>query len=245
MYDFKVAIPARLGSTRLPQKPLADIGGQPMVVRTARNAIDVVGSENVVVATPDKEVLVACNEYSVNAILTANIYPTGSDRIAGVFADTDFDFIINLQGDEPLMPLEDIQKFIDTVKTDPEVLWTGIANISSIDEFHDSCVPKFVAGMDNQLLYASRAPIPQNKELSNIEKARKQVCLYSFTTQHLQFLRDFPHKTALESVEDIEILRFLESGITVSVCELSGMNIAVDTIHDLNRVREWVRRNGL
>lgn len=245
MHDFKVVIPARLESTRLPMKPLADIEGQPMVVRTARNAIEVVGSENVVVVTPNKEVLVACNEHEVKAILTANVYPTGSDRIAGTFADSDLDFIINLQGDEPLMPPTDIQKFIDTVKTDPDILWTGIADISTVAEFNDPGIPKFVVGNDNKLLYASRAAIPQNKELSNISKARKQVCLYSFTTEHLKFLKDSSSKTPLESIEDIEILRFLESDITVHVCELSGKNIAVDTDHDLQRVSELVRCHDL
>lgn len=244
MPNFKVIIPARLESTRLPKKPLVDIGGWPMVVKTAFNAMEVVGSENTVVVTPNDEIMVACRDHSVNAILTSNVYLTGSDRIAGTFADSDLDFIINLQGDEPLMPPSDIQNFIDTVKTDPQILWTGVADISTIEEFNDPSIPKFVVGLDNKLLYASRAAIPQNKDLNNICLARKQVCLYSFTTQHLKLLKNSPAKTPLESIEDIEILRFLELGITVNVCELSGNNIAVDTDHDLQRVTELVRRHG-
>jgi len=163
MSKFTVLIPARLASTRLPDKPLADIGGLPMVVRVAQRAA-LSGALRVVVAADDERIMQACNAHGIDAVLTRTDHVSGSDRLAeacsllGLDAD---DIVVNVQGDEPLIEPELITRCAALLTERPDcVMSTAAHPITAWDEFISPHVVKVVLDSAGRALYFSRAPIP-------------------------------------------------------------------------------------
>ena len=171
--EFLVVIPARLGSTRLPRKPLADIGGKPMVIRVAERAMQS-NAQSVVVATDSTEIQAACDEYRIECLLTSADHPTGTDRIAEVAqllklpADT---LIVNVQGDEPLIPPELINQVASTLaKHEQCAISTVAVPITDDAEIKNPNVVKVVLNRSGEALYFSRAPIPFVRDPQSNEK---------------------------------------------------------------------------
>ena len=236
MREFVVVIPARLNSGRLDRKPLADICGQPMILHTYQRALEATSRDNIFVATDDDEIMNVCSDANMNCILTSQECRTGTDRIAEVSQKIKSRIYINLQGDEPIMEASNIVKMINAGINEPDSIINAWAKINNEEEFVSRTIPKVVVTANDYLMYMSRSPIPGNKS-NEFVKAKKQVCVYSFPFDALQFFSENPHKTAIEQIEDIEILRFLEMGWSVKMIELSGNSIAVDTPEDLELVR--------
>ena len=161
--SFSVLIPARLASTRLPGKPLADIAGVPMVVRVAQRAA-LSQASAVVVAADDASIIDACREHHVNAVLTRNDHPTGSDRLAEACALLGLDgadVVVNVQGDEPLIDAIMIDACADLLARQPDCVMGTVAHaIDSLDELDNPNVVKVVLDAAGRALYFSRAPIP-------------------------------------------------------------------------------------
>ena len=246
--QFTVLIPARLASTRLPGKPLADIGGLPMIVRVAQRAA-LSGANAVIVAADDASITQACAAHGVRAVLTRTDHLTGSDRLAeactllGLAGD---DIVVNVQGDEPLIApaLIDACAALLVQRSDC-VMSTAAHAIDAADELDNPNVVKVVLDAQSRALYFSRAPIPWWRDaraqgalaLCASPAPLRHIGLYAYRAG---FLRAFPALPAspLENVEALEQLRVLWHGerIAVHVSE-SRPGPGIDTPDDLARVR--------
>lgn len=244
MKTFAVVIPARLASTRLPNKPLIDILGQSLLERTWNQVIKAVDRNLVYVLTDNETIVEHCYERNIQVILTSQDCLTGTDRVAEFAKKTDFDYYINVQGDEPLINPNNIVSIIETALHNDYHVINGFANIESEEDFRSLTIPKVVFRPDGRLLYMSRNGIPANKK-NEFQKAFKQVCVYAFTKNALQSFYENKSKTFLENIEDIEILRFLELGYEVKMVKLSSDSIAVDVFEDLEKVKNILNQNNL
>lgn len=248
---FHVLIPARLSSTRLPNKPLADLGGVPMVVRVAQRAALSL-AQRVVVATDDAQVEAACAAYGVEVILTRSDHATGSDRLAeacellGLDGDA---LVVNLQGDEPLIDPSLVNACAELLMARPECVMSTVAHpIDDALELHNANVVKVVCDAQGRALYFSRAPIPWWRDAPADGAGGRppalplrHVGLYGYRAG---FLRRFPALplSPLETIESLEQLRVLWHGerIAVHVTSLRP-GPGVDTPDDLAKVRDLLR----
>lgn len=244
---FTVLVPARLASTRLPNKPLADIGGLPMIVRVARNAARSAASR-VVVAADHASIVAACTAHGVDALLTRADHATGSDRLAEACERLGLDgtdLVVNVQGDEPLLDPQMIDACAALLAQHPDcVMSTAAHAIDSADELDNPNVVKVVLDAAGRALYFSRAPIPWWRDGRAAgatpipaDAPLRHIGLYAY---HAGFLRRFPTLAAspLEHIEALEQLRVLWHGerIAVHVSD-SRPGPGVDTPEDLARVR--------
>lgn len=244
---FSVLIPARLASSRLPNKPLADIAGLPMVVRVAQRAAQSRASQ-VVVATDSPEVAAACEAHGVRVVLTRADHPTGSDRLAEacVLLDLDGnDAVVNVQGDEPLIDPDLINACADQLDQRPDcVVSTAAHAIDDATQFGNPNVVKVVTDALGRALYFSRAPIPWWRDsptpghpADGAGAPLRHIGIYGYRAG---FLRRYPQlpPSPLEAVESLEQLRVLWHGERIAVhVALQPPGPGVDTPEDLARVR--------
>lgn len=236
-------IPARLSSTRLPQKPLLNILGKTMVERTYKRAIKVFNAEDIFVATDSAEIKKVVSGFGGNVLMTSENCLTGTDRVAEASNLVDADYYINLQGDEPIMPTKNIEAILNAARFSSDSIYNGYASINDISEYQSSMIPKVVVSETGGLMYMSRSPIPGNKE-GAFQRAYKQICLYAFTRSQLDFYYNFGRKSSNEGIEDIEILRFVDNDYSVRMIEMSPNTVAVDTIADYTRVQMIISSQG-
>ncbi|MEI2414981.1 3-deoxy-manno-octulosonate cytidylyltransferase [Orrella sp. JC864] len=245
---FTALIPARAASTRLPDKPLADIAGKPMVVRVAERA-SASGAQRVVIATDTPRIAQAVREHGYTALLTRPEHPTGTDRLAEAVAQLglgDEEIVVNVQGDEPLIEPALIDAVARSLADKP---WAAIATcacpLADAAALFNPNVVKVVCAADTRALYFSRAPIPWAREaladggrrLAPGLPALHHIGLYAYRAG---FLRAFPAlpQGELERFESLEQLRALEHGHAIAVYRASQAPAAgVDTPEDLQRVR--------
>lgn len=239
--SFTVVIPARLASTRLPNKPLADIAGLPMIVRVAQRAA-LSAASRVVVATDAPEVRAACAAHGIQALMTRADHPSGSDRLAeavDLLGLTDADLVVNVQGDEPLLAPAMIDACAQRLADSPDCVMATVGHaLEDAAEFANPNVVKLVMDAAGRALYFSRAPIPWWRDGAGAPRgALRHVGLYAYRAG---FLRRFPQLAAspLEQTESLEQLRVLWHGERIAVhvsAEKPGPG--VDTPEDLARVR--------
>ena len=225
-----IVIPARYNSSRFPGKPLIKINGIPMIKWVYDKCLKCFDGK-VIVATDDERLKSYCKRNNIDVKMTSANCITGTDRVYQAVLNYDIDFVINIQGDEPVFNPKDIKKFISEVKkfsTQYEV-FAGYTEIKDIRLFKSGHIPKVVFRKDGRLLYQSRAPIPTTKNKKFI-KAWRQVCAYSFPRNALFDFNKTKNKTPIESLEDIEILRFLEKGYKVKMIKMSNKSLAVFVI---------------
>jgi len=244
---FCVLIPARMNSTRLPNKPLADIAGQPMIVRVAQRA-HASGAQRVVVAADSDLIVQACRAHGVEAVLTRTNHASGSDRLAeacellGLEGD---DLVVNVQGDEPMMDPGLIDAVAAQLAASAEAsMSTAAHEIDSVQEFTNTNVVKVVLDAQGFALYFSRATIPWWRDgfgagISKLPPVRplRHVGIYGYRAG---FLRSFPSLSPapVEASEALEQLRALWHGHKISVhVTATAPGVGVDTAEDLERVR--------
>ena len=247
--SFTVLIPARMASSRLPDKPLADLAGLPMVVRVAQRATESSASR-VVVATDDARVLAACQSHSVEAIMTRTDHLSGSDRLAEaceILKLKGQEIVVNVQGDEPLIAPESIDAVAKLLATRDDCSMSTLAHaIDAVEEFSSPHVVKVVLDARDTALYFSRAPIAWWRDgfsdgIHHLPSPAplRHVGLYAY---RVAFLRVFPQLTPapLEMLESLEQLRALWHGhrIAVHVSE-HAPGPGIDTPDDLARVRRF------
>jgi 3-deoxy-manno-octulosonate cytidylyltransferase (CMP-KDO synthetase) len=233
--SFAIVIPARYQSSRFPGKPLADILGKPMIQRVWEQCCKAVSPKFVYVATDSNKIEKVCESFGAQVIITSSACLTGTDRLAEANETIKRDFIINVQGDEPLINPDDIIKVIEEYQSSPETIVNAMCKIKTEEEFRSFTVPKVVTSINGNLLYMSRSPIPLTKN-NKFTSAYKQVCIYAFSKESLNIFASFGGKSPIEEVEDIEILRFLENGIPIQMLEVSTGSIAVDVPADIGKV---------
>ena len=240
---YLVVIPARLKSTRLPNKPLIKIKGKEILLRTYERCLQAVNDpQKIIVATDHQSIVAFCQEKNINVIMTSEQCLTGTDRVCEVAKKINADTYINVQGDEPIIDPEDLKKVIEIVEKDPKKVYNGYAEIKTKHNYFSPNIPKVIFHpTTKELMYMSRAAIPANKSFT-FDKAWKQVCIYVFPKDSLVAF-SATNKTPLEALEDIEVLRFLELGYTVQMISLSGNGIAVDVPEDIKKVEAYLNEN--
>jgi 3-deoxy-manno-octulosonate cytidylyltransferase (CMP-KDO synthetase) len=242
---YAVLIPARLASTRLPDKPLADIAGVPMVVRVAQRSRQS-GAERVVVAADDARIVTACEAHGVEVLLTRTDHASGSDRLAEACVQlglADDEIVVNVQGDEPLIDPAMIAQALEPF-ADAAVEMTTLCRPADAHDFTNPNVVKAVVGQDGYALFFSRAPVPYDRTGRSDGRADggaprlafKHIGLYAYRRTTLLRLAALP-PTALEETEMLEQLRALEHGIRIKVVQTELDSIGVDTDADVARVR--------
>jgi 3-deoxy-manno-octulosonate cytidylyltransferase (CMP-KDO synthetase) len=238
--DFAIVIPARFASSRFPGKPLAPILGKPMIRRVWERCVEAVPPERVYVATDDERIRAACMEFGARVLMTSSDCLTGTDRVAAAALALRHAFIVNVQGDEPMLDPTDIISVARAHSEHPSAVTNAMSPIDNEADYLSRNVPKVVAAPDGRLLYMSRAPLPADKS-GAFRGAHRQVCIYAFAREHLVRFAACPSKTPIEAIEDIEILRFLELGIEVRMVMLRSGSLSVDTPQDLERVEHALR----
>lgn len=245
---FRVVIPARYASTRLPGKPLADIAGQPMIVRVAAAARRS-GADGVWVATDDERIVSAARQHGFDAVMTGAKHVSGTDRIAEVADQLDWndtEIVVNVQGDEPLLDPGLIDRVAGALRSDPDAAMATAAHpLASAADFFNPNVVKVVCDARGRALYFSRAPIPWDRDqfadrrdaLPADLPAQRHIGLYAY---RVSFLRRFGQLAAspLERCESLEQLRALWHGYPIQVVSIDHPPApGVDTPEDLERVR--------
>lgn len=241
--DAIAVIPARYGSTRLPGKPLVDLGGKPMIERVYRRTSRAKTIRRTIVATDDERIRQAMLPVG-EVFMTAVEHESGSDRIAEVVRAIQCSIVVNVQGDLPLVDPEMIDALVTALQSDDGVgIATAAVPIRSTDEFDDPSVVKVVTDLRGRALYFSRAPIPYERDTpGDIAGAWHHVGLYAYRRATLlEFATLAP--TPLERREKLEQLRALENGIGIAVVACAGAPpLAVDTPKDVETVRQALAR---
>ena len=235
-------IPARMKSTRLPNKPLKLIEDLPMIVHVYRRAKLCPLLCDVYVVTDSEEIKQTVEQYGGKAILTIKEHKTGTDRIGEAVENIDCDIVVNVQGDEPLVNPDHITAGIKALQNDPNAfvscLCTETQQFNNVDEV------KLVLNKDNDMLYLSRSDIPSTLRLPH-SSLLKQYCIYAFKKQNLLTFINW-EQTTLEKIESIELLRVIENNHKLKGVLIPNANIqSVDTEEDLNRVRELMKSDQL
>ena len=240
-HSFIAVIPARLASTRLPNKPLADIGGKPMVVRVAERALQS-GASRVVVAVDDVSIADACKVHQLDVMLTSNQHPTGTDRLSEVVRKlnlSDDEIVVNVQGDEPLIPPELISQVAQTLADHPKAaIATAALAIHDQAEINNANVVKVAMDHAQQALYFSRAPIPYSRDPKKYQaQCYRHIGMYAYKAS---FLKEFANlaPAPIEEAESLEQLRAMWYGYAIQVLVTDAAPPpGVDTAEDLERVR--------
>ena len=250
---FKVVIPARYASTRLPAKPLLDLGGKPMVARVAERAVQS-GADEIWVATDHAGVLDAARQHGLSALLTRADHPSGTDRLAEVVEQrgwSDDTLIVNVQGDEPLIDPQLITQTARQLAESGADIATVAHPITTAIDFFNPNIVKVVCKADGDAHYFSRAPIPYARDHFAREgkdslpagmSAFRHIGLYAYRARFLRaYARLAP--SPLEAFESLEQLRALWHGFRISVLVSDHLPMpGVDTPEDAARMQEWFNK---
>ncbi len=241
-------IPARYGSSRLPGKPLKDICGKPMIQHVYENASKSEVLDKVVVATDDQRVYDAVVAFGGEAVMTSVNHPTGSDRVAEAASHyPDCDYVINIQGDEPLVPPQIIDDIGSALINSPEcVMATGSVPIDGEDYIKNNTVVKVVTDVNGNAIYFSRSPIPYPRNAQHA-KYFEHVGIYAYTHDFLNTYTKLA-PTPLSESESLEQLKVLEHGYKIKIVPAPAQYeaVSVDTEEDLQEViRIYKERHGL
>jgi len=230
-----IVIPARMGSSRFPGKPLCDLAGKPMVQWVVEAAIHSAVGDEILVATPDREIVEACASFGARAVLTADSHETGTDRIAEVAQLVEADVYVNVQGDEPLIRPESIADCARPLLEDASIEMGSVFCQCPESELGEASVVKVVTDAEGFALYFSRYAIPFARNPRAIA-VKKHLGLYAYRRECLRAFANWP-PSPLERAESLEQLRFLYHGVRIRMTETGPSGLAVDTPEDAERVR--------
>jgi len=232
-------IPARYASVRFPGKPLALLAGKPMVLHVLDAARAARRLDSVFVATDDERIAAAVRKAGGEALPTSPQAASGTDRLAEAAGSLGADVYVNIQGDEPLMPPENIDLAVETLLAGPQREIATVAVPIAAVEASDPNVVKVVISPAGRALYFSRARIPYAR--SGEPAYRKHLGLYAYRADTLQRIAALP-PSPLERAESLEQLRWMEAGYTVWVAEAAADSIGVDTPEDLARAEKLLEK---
>lgn len=244
-------IPARMGSSRYPGKPLADIHGVPMVGHVAFRAAMCGHLAATYIATCDDAIMQYAASKKLNAVMTADTHTRCSDRTAEALLKIEkelnmtADIVVMIQGDEPMVTPEMIDAALAPMLRDPEIQVVNLmADIADETEFEDPNEVKVVTDLAGDALYFSREPIPSRRKGCPVVPMKKQVCVIPFRREYLLHFNAMP-ETPLEIIESVDMMRVLENGDKVRMVQISQCTLSVDTPEDCERVRKAMRDDPL
>lgn len=241
-------IPARLGSERLPRKPLHPLAGRPLLEWVWRRVSAFASFDDVVVATDAREIARAAAEWGARVALTSPLHESGTARIAEVTARPEYagyDIVVNVQGDEPFVREEHVAGAVEQVRRGFDI-GTVAAPVGTLAAWRDPAVVKVVRAGDGAALYFSRSPIPHlrggepDAEALGAEPYLRHAGVYAYAPAVLSRWVSLP-PTALETIERLEQLRALAAGLTIGVAVVSGADGGVDTAEDAERAEQRLR----
>lgn len=251
---FRVVIPARFASTRLPGKPLLSLAGKPMIAHVCDRASEA-NAQQIIVATDDERILQAVSALGVTGMLTSPMHESGTERITQVARELGWDdgtIIVNLQGDEPLLPAHYITQVAQALASQTQAgIATLAANMADSDEIFNPNAVKVVVDKQGYALYFSRAPIPWHRATFSTTKEMprdlpylRHIGLYAYTVGFLKRYSAWS-PSPLESIEALEQLRVLWHGEKILVQTVEKAPIAgVDTLEDLQRVESIMKQHS-
>ena len=239
-------IPARYASTRFEGKPLKDINGHTMiewVYKRAENA-DI---DKLVVATDDERIFNTVKNFGGNAVMTSKEHENGTSRIIEVINTpeyNDFDFIINIQGDEPLIDIKSINLLADNYRKEKSEIVTLKKEFNKNENIENPNIVKVITDFNDNAVYFSRSVIPYERNSVESFKYYKHIGIYGYTSKFLNELKSLK-EGILEKIESLEQLRFIENGYKIKVLETVSEVIGVDTEEDLKEVIKYIKENGI
>ena len=236
-----IIIPARYGSSRLRGKPLYKILGREMVLRVADICSKVVGIKNLYIATDSKKISKVALTAGYKVVMTSSRCLTGTDRVAEAAMKIKSDIYINVQGDEPTINPIDIKNVIKAKVKNSKYVVCGYDKVHKFEDASSINLPKVVVNEKQELIYISRALIPGSKKNIKNYEYLKQVCIYAFNKTELGKFYSKKKKSKIESMEDIEILRFLDLGIKIKMIKLDSNSVAVDEIKDVKKAEALIK----
>jgi 3-deoxy-manno-octulosonate cytidylyltransferase (CMP-KDO synthetase) len=247
-------IPARYGSTRLPGKPLADIGGKPMIQHVYESTLKAPGLKRVLVATDDRRIEQAVKKFGGEVVMTSRQHTSGTDRLAEVARKIRAEWLVNVQGDLPFIHAETIARAVVPLRRNPALpMGTVCTPIYDAREWHNPNVVKVLTNRERFAMYFSRAPIPYVRRHEFDPRGKKMTLrngrrVWGFRHLGLYvYRRDFLLKfarlrpTALERIESLEQLRALENGYQIYVAQVDERSIEVDTPADLKKAAQYFK----
>lgn len=239
-------IPARYASTRFPAKLMQDLGGKTVILRTYEAAKNTNLFDDVFVVTDSDLILNEILSHGGNAMMSMKEHKSGSDRIAEVVANLDVDIVINVQGDEPFVSAEILEKLIEVLRTDTNKkvdLASLMFEIKDEMEINNPNNVKVVVDQNGFALYCSRSVIPYSREKNVGVRYFQHIGIYAFRKQALLDFYSLPMKS-LEASEKLEQLRYLEYGKRIKMVEVAHAGIGIDTPEDLEKARKLIDYSG-
>ena len=237
-------IPARYSSTRLPGKPLAMIAGKPMIQHVYERACRALLPQEVVVATDSKIVADAVESFGGKVMMTSPDHPSGTDRLAEVaLSYPDIDVIVNVQGDEPMIPPEVIDRLAQAFADDNDLNMATLKTLMGEEDYNNPNAVKVVTDQNGYALYFSRSLLPYPRNKTADFKVYKHVGIYAYRRSFLLSYAAY-EPTPLEKIEGLEQLRVLENGQRIKVLESKFQGIGIDTQEDLDAINTLFTRMG-
>ena len=236
-------IPARYGATRFPGKLMADLGGKPVIVRTYEAAVATGLFDAVYVVTDSDVIRKAVENHGGKAIMSKKEHECGTDRIAEAVEPLDVDIVVNIQGDEPFVKKEPLQKVIDVFKGEDAEMIDLASLMQEMHDWKDITDPNYVKAIvdvNNFVLYFSRSPIPYPRDKDAGAKYYEHIGVYAFRKKAILDFYRLPMQP-LEATEKVEGIRFLEYGKKIKMVETDYMGIEIDTPEDLEKANEYFK----
>ena len=240
-----IIIPARYGSSRLKGKPLYKILNREMILRVADICSEVVDKKNLFIATDDNKIAKVVKEASYNVVMTSSKCLTGTDRVAEAAKKIRSKFYINVQGDEPTISPKDIKKIILAKIKYPNHVICGYDKVHKLENASSINLPKVVVNNKEELIYISRSLVPGKKNKDKKFEYLKQVCIYAFNRKELSKFYSKKKKGEIESMEDIEILRFFDLDVKIKMIRLHSNSVAVDELKDVKKAEKLIKFKNL
>jgi 3-deoxy-manno-octulosonate cytidylyltransferase (CMP-KDO synthetase) len=240
-----IVIPARLKSTRLPNKVLLDLGGKPVIQRVYEACMQAKLHQEVWIAADSEVVFNLCKQFTTNVLMTAEEHPSGTDRIAEVATKIPCDIVINVQGDEPFFHADIVDRLITALQQSDAAMASVCAPVETLDELHNPNLVKVVTDVNGYAIYFSRYPVPYSRDviLEDASAYKKHMGVYAYRAEFLKRFIQLP-VSFLEGAEKLEQLRAIENGYKIKMIEVAGFEKGIDTPEDLEHARNKIENNG-
>ncbi|MFV0237199.1 MAG: 3-deoxy-manno-octulosonate cytidylyltransferase [Flavobacteriales bacterium] len=237
-------IPARYGATRFPGKLMADLGGKPVIVRTYEATVATKLFDEVYVVTDSEVIRTELEKFGGKAIMSIKEHECGSDRIAEAVENMEVDIVVNVQGDEPFVKKESLEKVVSVFKEEGAEMIDVSSLMQEMTNWKDITDPNYVkviVDQNNFALYFSRSPIPYPRDKEAGARFFEHIGVYAFRKQAILDFYRLPMRS-LEATEKVECIRYLEYGKKIKMVETDFMGIEIDTPEDLIKAQEYLNK---